>query len=988
MVPAREADGVEAPSRPSRFTREQSARGGRTTAARRNRTEHPDDAEDRIAREIMRGGPREPTYREDQANWQREARALGENPTEAEIEAAIGGWDAGQVGMLQRAREEVGLPRLRTDRESIATRRRDGADRSIRDEVAGTRAGAARGRLLEQLSDADLDAVERDAERENRDRGRGSNAPRDRAKRSAYEKRERIIRDVRNERQRRSAASADDDEESAPSANPATDSSAPATTSSSPTPTSSTSTTSGETSTPTTDYSPPEPRWRDRTSSYAEVVEKLRASEPVDTSKPGPTPLLAGLQAAVADGRTRYTDGPFPPPRGVKLGLTTEPPASGPYVEARPDGHLVRHDGEGGATEFEERMVAGFADTVLRADDVVDPVRGLNSDQLDRAWRASGVQLDDGHRRALTSYVDGSFSSINGALRGNQDPRDDVRDTIDRLDDALAQWRLPERTIVHRGVRTTGRDGRQSFPTENLAGKVLVDPGYLSTSPNERIVDRFDGAARMEIHLPPGTPAVSVNGAEITVGNADERELLLPRGLRLRVVSDGPDAEGKRRIVVHAEPDGVSDDELADDLVHVGEATRDRERYVPGTATAEPEPDPLDKLPPAARAAVEAARARRAAGVDRDDTSPAGLKRRLDALPPLPTDSQDVQKLTASALQQAQLRGTTMYIGLDYHGGKMDMWDREPSRAQLPMQIRVHPDGRIESSEQEGSVIEWTPEQYQNFLAPTVERMERKADATAAEPEPFPGDEGRAATTPAGHVESKGLREGTRAQAHAAMAAIAKVHRVDGMPKIQTATLDDATEQDGVFGTGLGAMLYSERGRNGQPTGWGEPLIGLKPDQPGQAFSFAHEYGHAIDYMGLRLGGVDDGGDPPAYATSRMLGSGAEAPDEHAAMSRALAAMRQTDTFRALAADGPHSDGDPDSVKGKYLAYLRSNVELWARAYSQFIATRSGDETVLEGLADRRRPGLGGPPTQWTDEEFAPIDAAIADVLRARGWMD
>jgi hypothetical protein len=200
-----QAKAVSRPARPAPFTPEQSARGGRTTAQRRRGEEHPDDADDRAAREAMRP-PREPSYNEDADEWRREARQLGENPSDADVAARVDEWDGGQIARLNRARRELGMSPVAQDRETINTRPGPAGQASVRREVADARAGKARAEVLGKVSDADLDEIERVETEENRQRGRGSNAPSDRRKRSAYEKRERIIRDVRAERDRRAAA--------------------------------------------------------------------------------------------------------------------------------------------------------------------------------------------------------------------------------------------------------------------------------------------------------------------------------------------------------------------------------------------------------------------------------------------------------------------------------------------------------------------------------------------------------------------------------------------------------------------------------------------------------------------------------------------------------------------------------------------------------------------------------------------------------------
>ena len=60
--------------------------------------------------------------------------------------------------------------------------------------------------------------------------------------------------------------------------------------------------------------------------------------------------------------------------------------------------------------------------------------------------------------------------------------------------------------------------------------------------------------------------------------------------------------------------------------------------------------------------------------------------------------------------------------------------------------------------------------------------------------------------------------------------------------------------------------------------------------------------------------------------------------------------------------------------------------ELWARAYSQYIATRSGDKYMKMELDRLREDKLynGG---QWSDKDFEPIAKAIDDMFTDLGWI-
>lgn len=73
----------------------------------------------------------------------------------------------------------------------------------------------------------------------------------------------------------------------------------------------------------------------------------------------------------------------------------------------------------------------------------------------------------------------------------------------------------------------------------------------------------------------------------------------------------------------------------------------------------------------------------------------------------------------------------------------------------------------------------------------------------------------------------------------------------------------------------------------------------------------------------------------------------------------------------------------------KHLNYLNNPKEVWARAYAQFIAEKSGSQKMIEGLEttiarDRKRKFWA---YQWETEDFADISAAIEKMMIDEGWI-
>ena len=66
----------------------------------------------------------------------------------------------------------------------------------------------------------------------------------------------------------------------------------------------------------------------------------------------------------------------------------------------------------------------------------------------------------------------------------------------------------------------------------------------------------------------------------------------------------------------------------------------------------------------------------------------------------------------------------------------------------------------------------------------------------------------------------------------------------------------------------------------------------------------------------------------------------------------------------------------------KYYTYLLTGREQFARSYAQYVATKTGDTTLLAHIA-ANRPGM----EQWTAADFHPILQAFDKLFAARGWI-
>ncbi len=180
--------------------------------------------------------------------------------------------------------------------------------------------------------------------------------------------------------------------------------------------------------------------------------------------------------------------------------------------------------------------------------------------------RDDGADLPDEQRAALQEYRgDAAYRSINAALRGASDeelaalPLADPTDraSIDGLvagmDAAMDASRMTQDVQTFRGIGNASR-----LFGDRLGGDLTVmewrEDAYVSTSADREIAGDFagnipPGAVMMRMLVPAGTGGIELSDAGY------EAELLLERGLTMRVVADrGLDEDGVRQIDVEVVP--------------------------------------------------------------------------------------------------------------------------------------------------------------------------------------------------------------------------------------------------------------------------------------------------------------------------------------------------------------------------------------------------------------------------------------------------
>lgn len=145
--------------------------------------------------------------------------------------------------------------------------------------------------------------------------------------------------------------------------------------------------------------------------------------------------------------------------------------------------------------------------------------------------------------------------------------------------------------------------------------------------------------------------------------------------------------------------------------------------------------------------------------------------------------------------------------------------------------------------------------------------------------------------------------------------------------------------------------------------GIGTDFMAVRSSGPWPALTAVHETGHFLDIEAIGAKGT--------LATHTPL------PE----MQRVLAAANDSEAVQHLRAIGAAAA----SVKTQeHYSYLTSPHEIWARAYAQYIAEKSGYRQLLKEVQMVRTNEKW---RQWSAEDFAPIATEIDAMFRKLGWL-
>lgn len=150
---------------------------------------------------------------------------------------------------------------------------------------------------------------------------------------------------------------------------------------------------------------------------------------------------------------------------------------------------------------------------------------------------------------------------------------------------------------------------------------------------------------------------------------------------------------------------------------------------------------------------------------------------------------------------------------------------------------------------------------------------------------------------------------------------------------------------------------------------------------PHAELTVVHEIGHFLDFKGLDRSTLWASVNSPALAPWREAIKRSRAAQT---LGHFLDPTLRTATVTLW--DGSVVEYPVDK---SYVGYLLKAEELWARSYSQFIATQSRDPELMQQLERERKRPISGIyyPKHWDDADFQPILAEMEAVFRGLRWM-
>jgi hypothetical protein len=157
---------------------------------------------------------------------------------------------------------------------------------------------------------------------------------------------------------------------------------------------------------------------------------------------------------------------------------------------------------------------------------------------------------------------------------------------------------------------------------------------------------------------------------------------------------------------------------------------------------------------------------------------------------------------------------------------------------------------------------------------------------------------------------------------------------------------------------------------NGQYSPWDNEITTFKENSI--PMTLPHEIGHWIDNNGFKF--IPEA-TPPTNAARQYASYSPLFKDF-------IAAAKKSERYIEIK--------NSNMVSRKAKAYFLSNHEIFARAYAQYIATKSKNpemNAVLKTRQGKLSSSGGAIPTQWEDDDFVPIFNEIENIFKQLQWI-
>ena len=164
----------------------------------------------------------------------------------------------------------------------------------------------------------------------------------------------------------------------------------------------------------------------------------------------------------------------------------------------------------------------------------------------------------------------------------------------------------------------------------------------------------------------------------------------------------------------------------------------------------------------------------------------------------------------------------------------------------------------------------------------------------------------------------------------------------------------------------------------------GKPVaINVSSAKNSQSSVFAHEFGHYFDHQDFGSAGTFSSEEAARGVPDAILKEWWDAVEK----SDAITTLRSLTGKDAARLTHVMADGRVIEIRTDYdfVRYLLDPREIWARSYAQWIATETGDASMLAELQGT----FNGPyPAQWTDEDFSAVAKAFRKVFKSAGLIE